>query len=153
MPLSPQVQQTNVYNQPTANQYSNSQWLTNFDAALAQAQQQGRPLVALLVHRGCPACDSQDAILAQPGAMQTFDNAVKVRIEFTHNPDIVHRLGLKLTPTLLVFSPTTRGEVFREVGPISADRLRQLKPTIDSLVAAPSPQPTGRQTASTQTRR
>ncbi len=137
----PQASQSNVNLRMRESQNSNQLWLSDFDTARAQAQQQGRPLVALFVHHGCPECDRFDAILAQPGSMQVFDNAVKARIEFTQNPEVVNRLGLKFTPTLLVFTPAGDSEVYREVGAVSQDRLRQLKPSIDSLVTGPAPEP------------
>lgn len=120
------------------NRQDNSQWLTDFNTAWARACKQGRPLVALFVHHGCPECDRMDATLSQPAAQHTLDSAVKARIEFTENADLVNRFGLKFTPTFLVFSPASQGEVYREVGALSLDRLRQLQPSIDSLVTGPA---------------
>jgi thiol-disulfide isomerase/thioredoxin len=117
-------------------QENNGQWLTSFDSAWSKAYQQGRPLVVLFVHHGCPVCDQMDQNLAQPGAMDTLANAVKVRVEFTDNPAVVNRFGVKLTPTFLVLTPQG-AEAYREVGALSVDRLRQIQPAIDSLVAAP----------------
>ena len=97
-------------------------------------------MVALFVHHGCPECDRMDANLAQPAAMHTLDNAVKVRIEFTQNAALVNQFGLKYTPTFMVFSPVTGGEAYREVGALSLDRLRQIQPSIDSLVTGPAPE-------------
>lgn len=145
----PMQQKPNYQAAPTRD--NNSQWLSDFDTAMARAQKQGRPLVALFVHHGCPECDRMDAILAQAGAMQNFENAVKARIEFTRNADVVSRLGLEFTPTLLVFSPTGNREVYREVGAISADRLRLLKPSIDSLVTGPQSDSETRKNASVNT--
>lgn len=115
----------------------NSRWHSSFDAAWASAYKQGRPLVVLFVHHGCPECDKMDATLANPAAQATLECAVKARIEFSTNADIVTRLGVKFTPTFLVFSPTSKTEVYREVGALSLDRLRLIQPSIESLVTEP----------------
>jgi len=120
---------------------NNSRWITDWNTAQARATKEGRPLVAIFVHHGCPECDKLDATLARPDALHLFDNAVKARIEFTENAEIVHRFGVKLTPTFLVFSPAHNGEVYREVGALSLERLQMLKPSIDGLVTEPRSEP------------
>jgi len=120
---------------------NNSRWLTDWNEAWARATKEGRPLVTIFVHHGCPECDKLDATLARPDAQHLFDNAVKARIEFTEKAEIVHRFGVKLTPTFLVFSPAHNGEVYREVGALSLERLQMLKPSIDGLVTEPRPEP------------
>lgn len=125
-----------------------NRWLTDFDIAWARAQEQGKPLVAIFVQHGCPECDRMDATLAQPSALQALNNAVKVRLEFSQNTTAVHRFGITLTPTFLVLSPAHNGEVYREVGALTLQRLRQLKPSIDSLVTA-----SGSSSSSSETRR
>jgi thiol-disulfide isomerase/thioredoxin len=115
---------------------NNNAWLTSFEAGRTKANQQGRPLVVLFVHRGCPECERMDSNLAQPGAKTALASAVKVRIEFTENAVVVNRFGVKLTPTFLVLKPDG-GEAYREVGALTVDRMRQIQPALESLVAAP----------------
>jgi len=116
--------------------YRDNTWMTSFDAAWSRAYRQGRPLVVLIVHQGCPACAEMDGVLAQPGAMNTLASAVKVRLEFTDNPGIISRYGVKFTPTFLVLGPDG-SEAYREVGALSLDRLRAIQPSLESLVTVP----------------
>lgn len=125
-------------------------WLSDFDSAWSSAVKEGKPLIVLFVHHGCPECDRMNATLAQPGAKQALDSAVKVRVEFTSNPAIVSRYDVKLTPTFLVLSPAHDGEVYREVGALSVERLRQLQPSIESLVSAPADSTSKEKSTSTE---
>lgn len=115
---------------------STDTWYTSFDSAWKKACDQGRPLVVLFVHHGCPECDKMDYYLAQPGSAASLACAVKVRIEFTQNPEVVNRFGVKLTPTFLVLSPSG-GEAYREVGALTPERLKQIQPALESLVTGP----------------
>lgn len=115
---------------------SSANWYTSFDSAWKKACDQGRPLVVLFVHHGCPECDKMDYYLAQPGSAASLASAVKVRIEFTQNPEVVNRFGVKLTPTFLVMSPDG-GEAYREVGALTPERLKQIQPALESLVTGP----------------
>lgn len=143
-PAQPKTTRAKASHRPAATSQApvvrqDMEWLTNFESARSKAYKQGRPLVVLFVHHGCPECDKMDGYLAQPGAMQTIASAVKVRIEFQQNPEVVNRFGVKFTPTFLVLTPQG-GEVYREVGALSPERLRQIQPAIEALVSAPPTQ-------------
>lgn len=115
-------------------------WMSNWDSAWKKACSQGRPLVTLVVHEGCPECDKMEATLQNSAAMATLDSAVKAKLEFSNNGDFISRYGVKYTPTFLVFSPAHKGEVYREVGALSLDRLKTLQPSIEALVTTPQPE-------------
>lgn len=112
-------------------------WYTNWNEARDAAKAQGRPLVTLFVHHGCPECDKMDATLAQPAAARTLECAVKARVEFSDNVELIDRFGVQFTPTFLVHAPDGETEVYREVGALSLDRLRLIQPSIESLVKTP----------------
>ncbi len=114
-----------------------SGWLNSYEAACEIAQEQGRPMVLLFVHEGCPECDRMDQNLALPGAMDTLACAVKARLEFADNPAVVRQFDVTLTPTFLVLTPSG-AEAYREVGALSVDRLKLIQPAIESLVEAPA---------------
>ncbi len=114
-----------------------SRWYSTWESAWNVARDQGRPLVCVFVHRGCPECDKLNATLKKPAAAKSLSSAVKLKLEFSRNPSLVRRWKIKYTPTFLVFSPAHNGEVYREVGALSLDRLRTLKPSIDGLVTQP----------------
>lgn len=110
-----------------------SGWLNSYEAACELAQEQGRPMVLLFVHQGCPECDRMDQNLAQPGAMESLACAVKARLEFADHPAVVREFNVTLTPTFLVLTPSG-AEAYREVGALSVERLKLIQPAIESLV-------------------
>ena len=114
-----------------------SRWYTSWDSAWKIAHEQGRPLVCVFVHEGCPECDKLNATLKRPAAAKSLASAVKLKLEFSSNPRLVQKWGIRYTPTFLVFSPAHNREVYREVGALSVDRLQTLQPSIEGLVAKP----------------
>jgi hypothetical protein len=117
--------------------YSGSQW----QQAAAQARQEGRPLLTMFVHQGCPACAQQDYNLQFPQAQQAIAPAVKVRVEFSDSPILDRQFNVDHTPTTIITSSAYGGEVYRQVGAISASQFAQLAPSIRALVTKPAPRP------------
>lgn len=134
--VSPVNLDEHIETKPEAKPVDNSAWYNSYEAAWRRAHKQGRPLVLLFVHEGCPECTRMDANLSQPGAMETLACAVKARIEFTENAATVTRFGVKFTPTFLVLGPDGN-EAYREVGALDVNRLRQIQPALESLVTTP----------------
>lgn len=112
-------------------------WGTDWHAAVSTAQSCRRPLIVLFEHEGCPDCARMERSLAASEARKALECAVKVRLEFTHHPELTDRYGVSLTPTFLVFSPEgeTLREVYREVGSMSVSRIVQVGRSVEKLAA------------------
>jgi hypothetical protein len=113
---------------------ASSGWYSSYSKAKAAAKRDGRPLLTIVVHEGCPECARMDSALASSRARNALRNAVKCRVEFMSNPQLVNSLGVTLTPTLIVYSHSHGGEVYRSVGAMSVSGIADVGRSIDSLV-------------------
>ena len=119
--------------------HADSAWYSSYTRAKAAAKREGKPLLIMVEHEGCPECARMDVAMANPRAQAALDNAVKVRIEFTEQPDLINAFSVTLTPTMIVYSQSHGGEVYRHVGAMSVSGIVRVGKSIDSLVTAPQP--------------
>lgn len=112
-------------------------WYSSWDSASEMARSCRQPLVVLFEHEGCPDCERMSEALAARASRNALDCAVKVRLEFTHHPELTARYGVSLTPTFLVLQPEGKAmkEVYREVGSMSVSRIVQVGGSISNLAA------------------
>src|SRR5262245_36132088 len=81
-----------------------SEWYYSYSKAKAAAKREGKPLLLLIEHEGCPECARMDVAMSNSRAQSALSNAVKCRIEFTDHPELTQAFGVSLTPTMIVYS-------------------------------------------------
>jgi thiol:disulfide interchange protein len=89
----------------TASGAGTGSWYSSFESARAQAQRQNKPLVVMIARTGCSSCAEMEQNLATPTARRAWSNAVKVRVESSHNPALTARYAAGGTPTTIIFAP------------------------------------------------
>lgn len=115
---------------------ASSDWYSNYNNASKEAEKTGKPLLILFVHEGCPECSRMDQILTFSETQKSIENAVKVRLEFMENGELLRQLNVQYTPTLIITSKQY-GEVYRRIGALSITEFEALKPSIDGMVSKP----------------
>ena len=112
-------------------------WYYSYTKAKAAAKKEGKPVLLMIEHEGCPECARMDVAMSNPRAEAALSNAIKCRIEFTNHPELINAFGVTMTPTMIVYSPAHGGEVYRNVGAMSVSGLVRVGKSIDSLVTSP----------------
>lgn len=110
-------------------------WLTSWKTGEKTAKQKQAPLVVIFAHEGCPQCEKMDHALATRKVRTALRNAVKVYLEYTDNASLASRFDVRVTPTLLVFSPATGFDayIYREEGAMAPRDITVLARTVDSM--------------------
>jgi thioredoxin 1 len=84
------------------------------DAAFAEAQKAGKPILVAIHASWCPICKAQTPILAELMADSRFKDLVYFTIDFDSQKDLVRRFGARMQSTLISFKGAT--EQGRSVG-------------------------------------
>ncbi|MCX7624924.1 MAG: thioredoxin family protein [Candidatus Sumerlaeaceae bacterium] len=131
-------------------------WSSNFKAALAQAQREGRPMVVDFGSATCPACRMLESrTLTNPQVQGQLNDFVRVYVDGNEQVSLRQSFGVQYYPTLVFLSP--EGKVLkRQVGFVGPDEmtsvLRQVATAVPkkaepSVMAAKSPVPPARNSA------
>ncbi|HLJ12604.1 MAG TPA: thioredoxin family protein [Planctomycetaceae bacterium] len=84
-------------------------WMTDFDAAHAEAKRLNRPLLVHFYGNNCPPCRRMEKeVLNSPQLLKLLDSgfvAVKVCLEKPHNLKVQARFGVEVMPTDLILGP------------------------------------------------
>lgn len=113
---------------------ASSTWYTTFEAARSESQREGKPLFVLIARTGCQACTEMEANLSNPTARRALQNAVKVRLESAHNPQMTARYAAGGTPTTLVFAAGNYGQpVYAYTGVMDRGTIIQVGRSINSM--------------------
>ncbi len=92
-------------------------WRADYEAALGEAKESGRPLVVEFYLEGCPHCRRLAAETHTDArvAAALNDRFVPVRLEGRHHMDLVQKFGVRGAPTTLIVDSTGK-EMARLVG-------------------------------------
>lgn len=98
-------------------------WSSNFKAALAQAQREGRPVVVDFGSATCPACRMLESrTLTNPQVQGHLDEFVRVYVDGNEQVSLRQSFGVQYYPTLVFLSPD--GKVLkRHVGYVGPDEM------------------------------
>lgn len=92
-------------------------WRADYEAALGEAKQTGRPLVVEFYLEGCPHCQrlARETHTDERVAAALNDRFVPVRLEGRQHMDLVQKFGVRGAPTTLILDPSGK-EISRLVG-------------------------------------
>ncbi|MBS0561097.1 MAG: thioredoxin family protein [Proteobacteria bacterium] len=94
-------------------------------AAMAAAQEAGRPILVAIQAPWCPTCAAQKPILQRIEAEASNQNLRVLLVDFDTQKDVVMKLGATMQSTLIMFQG--KKEVARSVGDTN-------KETIEAMV-------------------
>lgn len=91
-------------------------WRTDFQAALAEAEQAGKPLLVHFYAIWCAPCSKMDRdVLKTPDVKKLLsERMIGVKIDSDRHPELIHRYGVQLLPSDLIVDPTN-GRVLVEL--------------------------------------
>lgn len=109
-------------------------WLTDFDAAISRAQNEGKPLIVDFGAPSCPACRQLEReTLSDSSVQQQLASFVRVYVNGNEKTQLRERFGVQYYPTLVFMSPS--GKVLhREVGFIDSNQLNAAVSRVVALV-------------------
>ena len=84
------------------------------DAAFAEAQQAGKPILVGIHASWCPICKAQEPILSELRADPKFKDLKYFVIDFDSQKNLVKRFGVRMQSTLIAFKGAK--EAGRSVG-------------------------------------
>ena len=77
-------------------------WMTDFDAALAEAQRQQRPLLVHFYADWCPPCQQmKKSTLPDAAVKQSLAKYVPVMIDIDQQPGVAQKFGVRSVPTFM----------------------------------------------------
>jgi thiol:disulfide interchange protein len=99
------------------------QWVTDHEAAFAQAQQTGRPVFMDFYASWCPPCKSMDReVFSRDDVARAMDDWVPLKIDVDQQDDLANQHDIQVLPTLLAATP--EGEIVaRYEGYMSPEQL------------------------------
>jgi len=84
-------------------------WGHDFDAAVAEGERAGRPVVAAFHSHGCPPCAAMDRyVLRSPAVKEILRTFEPVQVDAASRPDLLQRFDIAGTPTYVVIAPGGR---------------------------------------------
>ena len=93
-------------------------------AAFADAQKQGRPVLIHVNASWCPTCAKQRPIIAELAAQAANKDLIILKVDFDSQKDVLTRFGVRQQSTLIAFhGPKETG---RSVGATDAADIRAL---------------------------
>ena len=97
-------------------------WELDYQAALAKAKAEGKPLLVAFSLEGCPPCRQMErTTLRDEAVVQEVEHFVAVRVDALEAADLSARLGVQETPTYYVLD-NTGAPLGRAVGYLEPDR-------------------------------
>ncbi|MBN1436507.1 MAG: thioredoxin family protein [Sedimentisphaerales bacterium] len=98
------------------------EWLHDYNTAVAQAQQENKPLLIVFSREGCPGCDQMKRrVYPHPDVLQASEAFVPVYVD-TNVPEngwLIDHFRIEVIPTYVIQRGNT--VVRRFLGPISPD--------------------------------
>lgn len=80
------------------------QWLSDYQAGVSQAQQQGKPLMVEVSAAWCSSCKRLEAdVLSRPDVIAASHAFVPVRVDGDKRPDLEKKLDVSGYPTVIFF--------------------------------------------------
>lgn len=101
-----------------------AEWKPFTQAALAEAQEEGKPILVDIHAPWCPVCRAQKPILEKVTAEPRFKDLVVLVVDFDSQKDDVRALKAQSQSTLIVYKGST--ELARSVGATSPKTIAAL---------------------------
>lgn len=98
-------------------------WMTDFEAAISRARNEGKPLIVDFGAPSCPACRQLEReTLSDSSVQQQLASFVRVYVNGNEKTQLREQFGVQYYPTLVFMSPS--GKVLhREVGFVDSNQL------------------------------
>lgn len=116
-------------------------WKTDFDAALAEAGQSGRPVLLAFYMPACGACRWMDReVFAKQDVARAVRDWVPVHIDGTAETRLANQYGIEAFPTFVLLSSS--GQVIEtRMGPLTAEEFIAFLESAGKPQTAPASQP------------
>ena len=100
------------------------EWKPFTQAALAEAQKEGKPILVHIFAAWCPVCRAQKPIIEEFAAEPQYKNLVVFDLDFDAQKDDVRALGAQRQSTLIAYKGDK--EVGRSVGDTNANSIAEM---------------------------
>ncbi len=94
------------------------------DAAFAEAQKAGKPILVEVHASWCPTCKAQAPILSKIESEARYKDLVVLRVDFDAQKDALKKFNVKMQSTLIAFKGAA--ETARSVGDTNAESIGAL---------------------------
>jgi thioredoxin len=101
-----------------------AEWKPFTQAALAEAQKEGKPILVHIFAAWCPVCRAQKPIIEEFAAEPQYKNLVVLDVDFDAQKDDVRALGAQSQSTLIAYKGDK--EVGRSVGDTNANSIAEM---------------------------
>jgi thioredoxin 1 len=101
-----------------------AEWKPFTQAALAEAQKEGKPILVDIFATWCPICRAQKPILEELTAEPQYKDLVVLQVDFDAQKDDVRALGAQSQSTLIAYKGDK--EVGRSVGSTNANSIAEM---------------------------
>jgi thioredoxin len=101
-----------------------AEWKPFTQAALAEAQKEGKPILVHIFAAWCPVCRAQKPIIEEFAAEPQYKNLVVFDVDFDAQKDDVRALGAQSQSTLIAYKGDK--EVGRSVGNTNANSIAEM---------------------------
>jgi thioredoxin 1 len=101
-----------------------AEWKPFTQAALAEAQKEGKPILVDIFATWCPICRAQKPILEELTAEPQYKDLVVLQVDFDAQKDDVRALGAQSQSTLIAYNGDK--EVGRSVGSTNANSIAEM---------------------------
>jgi thioredoxin 1 len=101
-----------------------AEWKPFTQAALAEAQKEGKPILVHIFAAWCPVCRAQKPILEELTAEPQYKNLVVLQVDFDTQKDDVRALGAQSQSTLITYKGDK--EIGRSVGNTNANSIAEM---------------------------
>jgi thioredoxin 1 len=101
-----------------------AEWKPFTQAALAEAQKEGKPILVHIFAAWCPVCRAQKPILEELTAEPQYKNLVVLQVDFDTQKDDVRALGAQSQSTLITYKGDK--EIGRSVGNTNANSIADM---------------------------
>jgi thioredoxin len=101
-----------------------AEWKPFTQAALAEPQKEGKPILVHIFAAWCPVCRAQKPIIEEFAAEPQYKNLVVLDVDFDAQKDDVRALGAQSQSTLIAYKGDK--EVGRSVGDTNANSIAEM---------------------------
>jgi thioredoxin 1 len=101
-----------------------AEWKPFTQAALAEAQKEGKSILVHIFAAWCPVCRAQKPILEELTAEPQYKNLIVLQVDFDTQKDDVRALGAQSQSTLITYKGDK--EIGRSVGNTNANSIAEM---------------------------